>query len=166
MIVRTLAKRRGGPEPVPVSFVDTDPTGPIPVSQPLAQPVAEPIAQPVAQPVAQPITEPAVLARLWAPASLAPTYFGVVAVAVGFALIGVAWAEIAGLTNVALQMPYLVSAGFTGLGLVMAGLIVVNVAAKRQDGAERSRQTAALTDAVTQLRATIERLESESAGDG
>ena len=86
------------------------------------------------------------------PASLVPTYVGIVVIAVGFALIGVAWAQIAAQTDVALQMPYLVSAGFTGLGLVMLGIIVVSIAAKRQDGAERARQMQTLTEAMVALR--------------
>lgn len=93
------------------------------------------------------------------PASLVPTYAGVVIVAIGFALIGVAWAEIAALTNVGLQMPYLVSAGFTGLGLVMFGLIVINVAAKRQDGAERARQMQTLTETFQALQREIAKLD-------
>ena len=95
------------------------------------------------------------------PASLIPTYVGVVVIAVGFALIGVAWAEIAALTDVALQMPYLVSAGFTGLGLVMLGLVIVNISAKRQDGAERARQMQTLTEAMHALRDEIAGLDTE-----
>lgn len=98
-------------------------------------------------------------ARWLEPASLVPTYVGVVVIAVGFALIGIAWAEIAALTDVALQMPYLVSAGFTGLGLVMVGLIIVNVAAKRQDAAERTRQLQTLTETFQSLQAEIARLQ-------
>lgn len=100
-------------------------------------------------------------ARWAAPDSTAPTYVGVLVAAVGFGLIGLAWSEIAGQSNVALQMPYLVSAGITGLALVMVGLLIVSVAAKRQDGAARARQSETLADAVTQLRLTIEQLESE-----
>jgi hypothetical protein len=101
--------------------------------------------------------------RLWArwlePASLVPTYVGIVVIAVGFALIGIAWARIAALTDVALQMPYLVSAGFTGLALVMVGLIIVNVAAKRQDSAERTRQLQTLAETFQSLQAEIARLQ-------
>jgi hypothetical protein len=100
-------------------------------------------------------------ARPWSrwlePSSLVPTYVGVLVIATGFALIGIAWAEIAALTNVGLQMPYLVSAGITGLALVMVGLIVVNVAARRQDGAERARQMQTLTE-------TFQALQQEIAG--
>lgn len=93
------------------------------------------------------------------PSSLVPTYAGVLVIAVGFALIGVAWAQIAALTNVGLQMPYLVSAGFTGLGLVMVGLIIVNVAAKRQDAAERGRQMETLNETFLALQREIARLD-------
>ena len=99
------------------------------------------------------------LSRWLAPETPTLTYAGVVLAAVGFVLIGVAWSQIAALTNVALQMPYLVSAGITGLALVMVGLLLINLGAKRQDGAARQRQTEALTDAVTQLRAALERLD-------
>lgn len=84
-----------------------------------------------------------------------PTYVGVVVTAVGFALIALAWAKIAALTDVALQLPYLVSAGLTGLALVMVGLIVINIAAKRQDAAERARQMQALNESLSELAAAI-----------
>jgi hypothetical protein len=109
-----------------------------------------------------PAARPAVatgLSRWLAPETPTLTYTGVITAAVGFVLIGVAWSQIAALTNVALQMPYLVSAGITGLALVMVGLLLINLGAKRQDGAARQRQTDALTDAVTQLRAALERLD-------
>jgi hypothetical protein len=92
------------------------------------------------------------------PSSLVPTFVGVLVVAAGFVLIGVAWAQIAGLTVVSLQMPYLVSAGFTGLALVMVGLVVVNVSAKRQDAAERARQMLTLTETFQSLQKEIARL--------
>src|SRR5689334_22617656 len=73
--------------------------------------------------------------------SPAVTWIGLVVAAVGFVLIGIAWSQVAGETQVYLQLPYLVSAGLTGLGLIMVGLTVVNVSAKRRDAAERARQT-------------------------
>lgn len=98
-------------------------------------------------------------ARALAPETPTLTYAGVITATAGFVLIGVAWSQIAALTNVALQMPYLVSAGITGLALVMVGLLLVNLGAKRQDGAARQRQSEALTDTVRQLQAALERLE-------
>ena len=99
------------------------------------------------------------LARLVVdPSSRFPTYVGIGLVAIGFALIGIAWAQIASLLNVALQMPYLVSAGFTGLGLVMVGLVLINIAAKRQDAAERTRQMERLTDVLSDLQHALQDL--------
>ena len=89
------------------------------------------------------------------PASLLPTYIGVAIAAIGFIMIGVAWAKVAGLVDVWKQMPYLLSAGLPGLGLVMVGLVTVNVSARRQDGAARARQMAALTEALHELQRTL-----------
>jgi hypothetical protein len=85
------------------------------------------------------------------PDSPALTYTGVVVVAVGFALIGLAWARVAALLNVGLQMPYVVSAGFVGLALVMVGLVLVNLAARRRDAATRTRQLDRLTSILGDL---------------
>ena len=90
------------------------------------------------------------------PASLVPTYIGVVVALVGFALIGYGWAKVAGLVDVWKQMPYLVSAALPGLGLVMTGLVIVNVSARRQDGAERARQMATLTEAMRDLQRSLD----------
>ncbi|HVA61547.1 MAG TPA: hypothetical protein VNG13_13570 [Mycobacteriales bacterium] len=96
------------------------------------------------------------LAFLLDPASHLLTYAGVLAVMIGFTLIGVAWSEVAGTLNVGLQIPYLVSGGFTGLGLVMVGLVTINVAAKRQDSAERTRQLERLTGILDELKAELD----------
>jgi hypothetical protein len=90
------------------------------------------------------------------PSSYIPTYFGIVLTLAGFGLIAVAWAKVAGLTDVWRQMPYVVSAGFPGLGLIMSGLLVINVAAKRQDAAERARQLGTLTEALHELKRTLD----------
>lgn len=93
------------------------------------------------------------LAAVLDPTSPVPVIAGVAVVAVGFALVALGWAKVAGLTNVALQLPYLVSAGITGLALVMVGLLVINVTLRRQDAAERRRQFEVLTEAVRELHA-------------
>jgi hypothetical protein len=95
------------------------------------------------------------LAALADPASHLPTYAGVAVAMIGFAMIGVGWAKVAGLVDVWRQMPYLLSAGLPGLGLVMTGLVVINVSARRQDAAARARQTATLTEALRDLQRTL-----------
>ena len=84
------------------------------------------------------------------------TWTGVVLAAVGFVLVAVAWGKVAGLTNVGLQMPYVISAGATGLGLVAVGVAVVSVAAKRADAAERSQQLRELRDVLADVRRALE----------
>ena len=87
-----------------------------------------------------------------------PTYVGIAVAALGFVLIAFAWGKVAGIAdNVALQLPYLVSGGLTGLGLVMVGVTIVNVAAKRRDAQERQQQTQLLADALTELRNALDR---------
>lgn len=89
------------------------------------------------------------------PLSPVPTYLGVAVAALGFVVIAFAWGAVAGQTNVALQMPYLVSGGITGLALVMVGLTVISVAARRRDAALREQQTALLADALHELGAAL-----------
>jgi len=91
------------------------------------------------------------------PASTIPTYVGLAVALAGFVLMAIGWAKVAGLVDVWRQMPYLLSAGLPGLGLVMTGLVVVNVSARRQDAAARARQTAMLAEALRDLQRTLDR---------
>lgn len=108
-------------------------------------------------------SRPGALGRIADPASPTLTYAGIAAMAVGFLLIAIGWADVAGQKTVAGQLPYLVSAGFTGLGLIIAGALTANVAAKRQDAAARDLQLASLVDAVRELR---DQVETALEGDG
>lgn len=90
------------------------------------------------------------------PLSPVPTYLGIAVAAIGFALIAIAWGAVAGQTNVALQVPYLVSGGLTGLALVMVGLTVISVAARRRDAMLREQQTRLLADALRELGAALD----------
>lgn len=83
------------------------------------------------------------------------TWAGVVLAGAGFLLIGVAWGQVAGETQVYLQLPYLVSGGLTGLGFIMVGVTLVNVAAKRRDEAARERQTDRLVSILAEVEATL-----------
>ena len=83
------------------------------------------------------------------------TWAGVLLAAAGAVLLVVAWVKVAALKDVALQIPYVVSAGFTGLGLVAVGLTVINLAAKQADARERSRQSAELRALLAELRTSL-----------
>jgi hypothetical protein len=96
------------------------------------------------------------LQSLLDPASPVLTYVGVTITVIGFALIGYAWVKVAALVDVWRQMPYVVSAGLPGLGLVMTGLVVINVSARRQDGAARARQMATLAEALRDLQRSVD----------
>ena len=81
---------------------------------------------------------------------------GVVVATAGLVLIAIAWGRTAGLTQVGLQTPYVVSAGFTGLGLVVVGLTLVSITVKRADAAERTRQLRELREVLADLRQQVE----------
>jgi hypothetical protein len=91
------------------------------------------------------------------PSSPTLTWVGLAIAALGFALIAFTWGKVAALLDVSLQMPYVVSGGLTGLALVMVGMTAVNVAARRQDAAERAREVESLQSVLRELRETLER---------
>lgn len=84
-------------------------------------------------------------------ASPLPVYLGVGACIAGFVLIAVTWAQVAPETDVALQLPYIVSAGFTGVALVMVGLTVISVTARWRDAAAREEQNRLLAQALHEV---------------
>ena len=83
------------------------------------------------------------------------TWLGVVVIAIGAVLLFVGWVKTAALSNVAFQVPYVISAGFTGLGLVAVGLTIVNLSAKREDARERARQARELAGLLSELRRAV-----------
>lgn len=83
-------------------------------------------------------------------------WIGIVITGLGFVTIAYTWGKVAGLTAVALQLPYFASGGLSALALVLVGLTVVNVAAKRRDAAERDRQVEQLAATMAELRAALE----------
>jgi hypothetical protein len=80
---------------------------------------------------------------------------GVVLCALGFGLIVFTWGRVAALLDVSLQLPYIVSGGFTALALILVGLMVINIATKRQDAAERSRQLTELRELLAEMRSIM-----------
>ncbi len=84
------------------------------------------------------------------------TWVGMLVTTVGLVLVAVAWGKTAGLLDVGRQIPWLVSAGLTGLALVVVGLTLVNITAKTADANERRRQLAELRDVLAELRRSVE----------
>lgn len=72
--------------------------------------------------------------RKWVQSS--PVTAGVALVVAGVIALFLAWNGAAGVDYVEGQLPYLISGGLVGVGLIGAGLTVVNVQARRQDNAE------------------------------
>lgn len=83
------------------------------------------------------------------------TWAGLGVAALGFVLIGIAWAQIAGEESVFRQLPYLVSAGLTGLGFIMIGMTLINVSAKRRDAVERERQIGQLVSILEEVKTVL-----------
>lgn len=79
-------------------------------------------------------------------------YAGLAAVAAGFLALVLAWGQVAGEDDVTEQVPWLVVGSGLGLGLVASGLVVVNVATRRQESAEVDRQLQRLAAALEEER--------------
>lgn len=86
-------------------------------------------------------------------------WIGLALVAVGFAAIFYTWGKVAGLLNVAQQVPFLVSGGLSGLALVIVGVTVVDVAIRREDSHERRDQLALITRTLDELHKLLDREE-------
>ena len=84
------------------------------------------------------------------------TYAGMTLLVAGAVLLVIAWVRTAALTNVGLQMPYVISAGCTGLALVASGLAVINLAAKSEDAQRRREQLGELRELLAELRQAVE----------
>jgi hypothetical protein len=83
------------------------------------------------------------------------TYAGIVVAAAGFVVIMYTWGKVAALTVVPLQMPYLVSGGLVGLGLILVGLTMVNINAKRQDAFARERQLGQVREVLAEIKGLL-----------
>ena len=83
-------------------------------------------------------------------------YIGLAVIVAGCALLAVAWGRVAGLTNVGLQMPYVISAGCVGLGLVVAGLSIVHIVVKVADSRARAAQLDELGETLRAIREAVE----------
>jgi hypothetical protein len=90
------------------------------------------------------------------------TYLGVALLVAGCVLLAVAWGLVAGKTQVSIQIPYLLSAGFPGVGLVMVGIGLVILGARESDARARRQQQEELINLLTVLR---EELNAEPAAE-
>ena len=73
---------------------------------------------------------------------------GLLLVAIGMVVIGVAYNSVASQTSLLAQMPYLVSGGLIGLSLVVVGAAVLVVNSAREDRAMLEAKLDELTDAI------------------
>ena len=83
------------------------------------------------------------------------TYIGIAIAAAGFGVIMFTWGKVAALTAVPLQMPYLLSGGLVGIGLVMRGLTLISVNAKRMDAAARERQLGQVREVLAEIKSLL-----------
>ena len=72
-------------------------------------------------------------------------------VVTGFVVLGLTWRAVADRLDVPLQVPYLVSGGFTGLAVIGIGLGLVNVQVTRRINARRRDQLDQVLDAAATL---------------
>lgn len=79
-------------------------------------------------------------------------WVGAVIVVLGFVLIAVGWGQVASETQVHLQLPYVASATAVGLGFILVGLTVINIATRRRDRAEQDQRVMQLVAIMEELR--------------
>ncbi|MDP9183555.1 MAG: hypothetical protein M3P04_12360 [Actinomycetota bacterium] len=90
---------------------------------------------------------------------------GLLIIALGLVVIGVAYNAVASQTALLAQMPYVVSGGLTGLALVIVGAAVLVVSGAREDRAMLEAKLDQLTDALlTATGGTRAALPSDASG--
>jgi hypothetical protein len=82
-------------------------------------------------------------------------WIGLAVVALGFAVLGFTWGRVAGMLDVPLQVPYLVSGGAAGVSLVVVGLVGVHTAVRRREQARRDRSLERLAETLAEIRAVL-----------
>lgn len=87
------------------------------------------------------------------------THFGIAVTMIGFGVLVFTWGEVAGLANVALQMPYLLSGGMVGVGMILTGLTLIVVNARQIEAAEHQRELADLHQELAQLASLLTRVD-------
>jgi hypothetical protein len=85
----------------------------------------------------------------------APIWAGVVLLGVARAVIGFAWRQVALISEVWQQVAYLLSGGFVGVVLALAGLTAISASVRHRDAAEQSRQLDELREILVELRRAV-----------
>lgn len=85
-------------------------------------------------------------------------YLGIFLIVAGFSIVTYTWAKVALLLAVPLQLPYIASGGLPGLGLVMLGVGITNIAVKRRDAFIRERKLEKLTATMESITKAVEEL--------
>jgi len=84
-----------------------------------------------------------------------------VLVVLGFAVLAFTWSKVAGTAIVALQLPYLASGGFAGLGVLVVGVLSIYLGVKRRDAWQRERRLGALVSTLERRDAAANAPEAE-----
>lgn len=80
------------------------------------------------------------------------TCLGMAVLAAGCVLLAIGWSLVAGKSEVALQIPYLLSAALPGVGLIVVGVGLVVVGVRETDARARRAQQQELASLLTVLR--------------
>lgn len=105
-------------------------------------------------------------AWLVAPESRVLVYLGLAILVGGFGLIAFAWSKIASTVSVPLQLPYVASGGFIGLGLIVVGVGVVSIGVKRRNNFARVREIEKLSATMKSIHKSIDESAEDSDVDG
>ena len=82
---------------------------------------------------------------------------GAALVIAGLALIALGWSKIAALHDVSLQMPYLASACFTGVGVAMCGIALAVMGARERDALLEDRRLEELAALLSEIADSVGR---------
>lgn len=102
---------------------------------------------------------------LISPDSTALIYLGLAISMSGFGLLAFTWSKVAGTLSVGLQLPYIASGGFVGVGLVVVGAVTANIAVKRRDNFARIRELQKLSSTMESIENAIADPSSRPDGD-
>jgi len=83
-----------------------------------------------------------------APTSPVLVYAGVTLIVAALAILAYTWSRVAGTAIVALQLPYIASGAFAGIGLIVVGVLLIYLGVRRREAWERERRLESLANAI------------------